>query len=499
MKVKRLAARLIVMVMLVSLLTTFVCAANDDFRYAIHLKYFQHNWNIEINGVNASAISDSHSDIVLTDKDRVRLELRIFPNEPYSHFSENHSHLLRFASSEDGSLSTTYTRQDAIILPDGTYAVISPAGETLVFDELHLTESKDALNYDFSFEGEYNAVDITLEDIRKAGETGARGGDLLELSDASKTYSLRIRAEGHTDSPVSLEHQLDERDLLWHFVLTESNGFTAKYEINTGNGWEPFDIASWKSEKDNRDMLLSGRNFIYDGYSFSLRTAYGETPTFELIDPVTAGGVAAAAAAAAVGAAVASSAASATANTLSVSVAGSNTALTKPSILINGGGAYPSLTNTQKATVELLLNMDTSFGEIYKWSAFATAPDCLKSVTAAAVPPFGESSTAVIMISGEKLPKNKIPVFLEIKAVGFDGEEYTASAELTLYEKGLFAELKNAERPQSPESYTVTKVSDANLDGIAEVKTLDPTEYIVELYEEKAVIRVGDESTTVEL
>ena len=103
------------------------------------------------------------------------------------------------------------------------------------------------------------------------------------------------------------------------------------------------------------------------------------------------------------------------------------------------------------------------------------------------------------MISGEKLPKNKVSVFLEVAAIGFDGEKYTASAELTMYEKGLFADLDNKDRPGSPDSYKVTRVSDANLDGIAEVKILDPTDYIVELYDDRALIRAGDECVTVEL
>lgn len=497
MKLKRFAASITLIVMLISFLTPFAYAAEDEFRYSITPVFSTDYWEIKINSAKADVLSTSNPSLVLRENDRVSMKLSL---DEESTYSENMSRFIYFSSTEDGSITTTYTLRNALVLPDGTYAALSPISETLTFDDLYLSKDRQSLNYSFSFLGEYNAVPVSFDEIRAAKSSiDDTANNLWNKVDTSNPYRLIIRAKGNTDTPAPLARSFESQSVVWDYVLTNKDGVLSTYEINLGSGWQPLDIASWKDENNNRQAMFNGRNFIYDGYHFSFNTAYGETPSYELANPVTAGIVFASATIAAVGAAAASSAASTTANTLSVSADCSNTSLTKPSILINGGGAYPSLANTQKATVELLLNMDTSFGEIYKWTAFATAPDCLKSVTAAAIPPFGESSTAVIMISGEKLPKNKVSVFLEIAATGFDGEKYTASAELSLYEKGLFASLNNKERPGSPDSYTVTRVTDANLDGLAENKILDPTEYIVELYDGKSVIRIGDESITVEL
>jgi hypothetical protein len=211
------------------------------------------------------------------------------------------------------------------------------------------------------------------------------------------------------------------------------------------------------------------------------------------LDDVSAKSVAVAAVAAAGTAAIASAA---TASTGSLSESSE-----KPdrSILINGGGAYPNLANTGKATAELLLNVDGSDGEVYKWAAIATAPQCSTAVAAAAVPPVGASSSAVIMISGKPLPQEKISVFLEIIATDPEGERITASAELTLYEKGLFAKLNDPDHPELPESYVVTRVCAANLDGIAEIKTLKPTEYRVEYADNTATIYAEDQSVVLTL
>lgn len=492
----RYAARAVLVLLLLSVLTPFVYGAEDAFKYEFIFSDHNANSTFEINGVDTGELFPHKNSVILDADDRLNVTIS---HTPVGDGYTDASSFLIFSSSADGLTNTTYSCQNALVLPDGTYVVFRVVSETLKLKNLYLTEDTNEVSYSFSFEGEYNAVPITLEEIREGSKGTNNWQHLSKRVDTGDAYRLRIRGSGQADTPMPLRFALSETGSTWPVVLAAKDGFSAAYEINTGNGWEPFEIVSLREEGNDRDKQLLGRNFIRE-HSYRFKPAPDAIPTYDTLNPVTVGSVAITAAMAAAGAAIASS-------TASASVSGAvpkieslgSTASSKPSIIINGGGAYPALANTKKATVELFLNVDNGLGQFYKWGAVAVAPDGLKAVVAAAVPPYGESSNAVVMISGEKLPKKKVPVFLEIIAIGLDGEELTASAELTLYEKGLFAELTDKTKPDRPESYKVTKISDGNLDGVAEINTLKPAEYTVELQEGKAVIHFGEEMTSVDI
>ena len=491
----RLAARITLTMLLLALLVPFAYAENSDFVYELIVDYYTHEAEFAINGTEVENRFPKGNSFILDGDDRLDMKISF---TPVGEGDSDWSQFLCFSSSADGSTNTTYTCRNALRLPDGSHVVFRIVNETLTFTDLYLSEDTHEVDYAFSFSGEYTAVPITLEEIREGSKGLNDPEHLSKRVDTGDAYRLRIRGSGHTLTPVPLNFDFSKGGSSWNFVLTEQENFAATYEINTGNGWESFEIASLREEGNRRDQQLLGRNFVVEN-SFHFKPAPGMTPTFDTLNPVTAAGVAITASMAAVGAAVASSAVSASTSTASMTSVSTGGSSRKPSILVNGGGAYPALANTKKATVELFLSMDNSAGQFYKWRAIAVVPDCVKAVTAAAIPPFGESSSVVLMLSGEPLPKKKIPVFLEIFAIGLDGEEYSTSVELTLYEKGLFAELADREKAACPESYQVTRISDGNLDGLAEIKKLKSTEYTVELQDGNAMVHVGEETVDVPL
>lgn len=492
----RFAARAALVLLLLSVLMPFVYGAEGEFKYEFIFQDHNASSTFRINGVDTGELFPHRNSVVLDENDRLDVTISYIPvGDEYTDWSR----FLRFSSSADGSTTTTYSCGNALVLPDGTYVVFRVVRETVKLHDLYLTEDTHSVDYSFSFEGEYDAVPITLEEIREGSKGINDPEHLSRRVDAGDAYRLRIRGSGQTDTPMPLRFAFSENGSTWDVVFTERDGFSAAYEINTGNGWEPFEIASWRDEIDDREKQSSGRNFFYE-HMYRFKPAPDATPTFDTLDPVTVGSVAVGTAVAAAGAAAVSSAVGASVPGVTPqSVSTTTTSSGKPSILVNGGGAYPALANTKKATVELFLSMDSGLGAIYKWRAVAIVPDCIKAVAAAAVPPFGASSNVAVLISGEKLPKNKVPVFIEIFAIGLEGEELNTSVELTLYEKGIFAELSDKDKPDLPESYKVTKISDGNLDGVAEITTLKPNEYTVELQEGKAVIRFGEETTGVEI
>ena len=488
MSIKRFSAGLFAAAVLALQLSPVALAA-DQYRYGVGLQYFADNTRLEINDKNAGVLDPGSNEFILDKDDRATLTISFDQDDVYL---SDGSRFLRFASTQDGTTTTTYTRRDAVLLPDGSYMAVRPVSETLVMEELRLGEDQKSLEYGFRFEGVYEAVPILLEEIREAAESNGTNS-LWNGLDTTKPTTLRIKGRGQTDTPLPLSNELNESAVLGNYALAAGNGLSAEYEVNSGSGWELFEILSWEEGKDNREAMHGGKNYIYDAYPLTLRTAYGEPTTYELLDSISAKDAAVAAAAAAGAATIASAVAGVSRSS------SADDKKSKPSILINGGGAYPELANTEKSTVELLLNMDSSDGQIYRWTAVAASPDCIKAAVASAVPPFGASSTAVIMISGQKLPKNKIPVFLEITATGMDGEKITASAELPLYEKGLFARLEDPGQPLLPQSYAVTRICDANLDGLAEIKQLKPEEYTVEATDQGVMIHYKDQSVVLPL
>lgn len=491
----RYAARAVLVLLLLSVLTPFVYGADDAFKYEFIFQDHNAASTFKINGVDTGELFPHKNSVVLDADDRLDVTISY---HPVGDGQTDWSRFLCFSSSADGLTNTTYSCGNALVLPDGTYVVFRVVSETVKLKDLYLAEDGSGVVYSFSFEGEYNAVPITLEEIREGSKGLNNPEHLSKRVDTGDAYRLRIRGSGQADTPMPLRFAFSESGSTWNVVFTEKEGFSAAYEINMGNGWEPFEIASSREEINDREKQLLGRNF-FDEHMYRFKPAPDATPTFDTLNPVTVGSVVVGAAVAAAGAATVSSAVGASVQGTTPQTTSKNAASSpKPSILINGGGVYPALANTKKATVELFLNVDNGLGQIYKWGAVAVVPDCVKAATAAAVPPFAESSNAVIMLSGEKLPKSKVSVFLEVVAVGIDGEELIASAELTLYEKGLFAELTNKEKPELPESYKVTKISDGNLDGLAEIKILKPEEYTVELQEKTAVIHFGEEIAIVD-
>lgn len=527
MKMKQITMQLFCTLLLISLLTPFAFATETEYRYGLSFNYGR-EYELEINGVKI----EQTDEIVLTSEDRVKIVDTLIPE---GGSSSGVSEFLYFMSS-DGTEDNpnTYWRHDVLSLPDDTLLAIKPLREIVTFENMYVTEPvadlqfdyyTADLHYDFYFEGEYDAVPVTFEEVRAAGIYDWQNGkSLWEQVDTSNSFRLLMRGEMHSAgiSVVSFSDGVGECFL----AVTPYENVVGGYEINAGNGWQPISLIPGMENATMSVNLIGGvgRTFVNNGWYITTRLAYGETPTVARIDSerdeegntipsdpdgddeslhndtaITAGAVAITTILAATGSAVTISAVGATASTSASAFGSVSDGEAEPSILINGGGSYPKLANTKKATAELFLSVDNSFGKTYKWSAIATVPDCLKAVTAAAVPPIGESSNAVLMISGTTLPKKSVPVFIDVSAVDADGETLTAFAELTLYEKGLFVELSDKSRPDRPESYNVTRISDGNFDGLAEIKSLKATEYTVELQDGKAVIHFGEETASVDV
>lgn len=489
-RLKKRAARCLLALLLALWMCPAALAAEGDGYYTLSTEGFsQFTWQASIDG---KPIENFGGKVLLNGDETVTLTGTISAENGDYLGGSSAFLVLDWDPATPGALSQ---RWDALRLDDGTYFAISPIRETLRFEDLRLTADGSALTYRFSFEGEYDAVPVTYAEVTAEN-------DLWPSVDTTAAERITVRGSGYTAEPTPLTSSLAEAggSTSWNIVVSSNSGLQTSYTVERGGVEQPLGMTSWNGSTTDP----AGQNQIWEGLSLRLASADasdaipgvtvpgagGNTKT-ENTTPVK---VAATAAAAAVGAAAVSAAAGASASPGSLLQQAVYAAADDPVILINGGAVCPKLANTEKATAELPLIMESGGGQIYHWNVMAISPDCMGAVTATAVPPVGEHSAAVLMLKGKPLPKQSVSVFLRVSAAAPDGQTVTASVELTLCGKGLYAVCKDHEHPLLPESYTVTRISDANLDGIAEEKQLSPSEYTVAITSEGTVITVGEET-----
>lgn len=145
-----------------------------------------------------------------------------------------------------------------------------------------------------------------------------------------------------------------------------------------------------------------------------------------------------------------------------------------PSVSMSFYRPFDDLVNTRGAAVDIRLTV--SGGEGLRWHYIPTAlcPQGLKAVVPA-VAGASHEATLVLNLTGARMKKPHLPVFVTVVAWAFDQGgrllKTTGTLELQLHRPGLEAQ-RTAEG-----GLKVTLYTDGNLDGIAEKVALKPEQY----------------------
>ena len=145
-----------------------------------------------------------------------------------------------------------------------------------------------------------------------------------------------------------------------------------------------------------------------------------------------------------------------------------------PSVSVSFYRPFDDLVNTKGAAVDIRLTVNG--GEGLRWHYIPTAicPEGLKAVVPAVVGASHEA-TLVLNLTGAKMKKPHVPVFVTVVAWAFDEAgrllKTTGTLELQLHRPGLEAE-RTAQG-----ALKVTLYTDGNLDGVAEKVALKPGQY----------------------
>ena len=145
-----------------------------------------------------------------------------------------------------------------------------------------------------------------------------------------------------------------------------------------------------------------------------------------------------------------------------------------PSVSVSFYRPFDDMVNTKGAAVDIHLNVNGGEGLRWRYVPTAICPEGLKAVVPAVVGASHEA-TLVLNLTGAKMKKPHIPVFITVVAWAFDEGgrllKTTGALELQLHRPGLEAE-RTAEG-----GLKVTLYTDGNLDGIAEKVALKPEQY----------------------
>ena len=145
-----------------------------------------------------------------------------------------------------------------------------------------------------------------------------------------------------------------------------------------------------------------------------------------------------------------------------------------PSVSVSFYRPFDDLVNTKGAAVDIHLTVNGGEGLRWHYVPTAICPEGLKAVVPAVVGTSHEA-TLVLNLTGAKMKKPHIPVFVTVVAWAFDEGgrllKTTGTLELQLHRPGLEAE-RTAEG-----GLKVTLYTDGNLDGIAEKVALKPEQY----------------------
>ena len=145
-----------------------------------------------------------------------------------------------------------------------------------------------------------------------------------------------------------------------------------------------------------------------------------------------------------------------------------------PSVSVSFYRPFDDMVNTKGAAVDIHLNVNGGEGLRWHYVPTAICPEGLKAVVPAVVGTSHEA-TLVLNLTGAKMKKPHIPVFITVVAWAFDEGgrllKTTGALELQLHRPGLEAE-RTADG-----ALKVTLYTDGNLDGIAEKVALKPEQY----------------------
>lgn len=145
-----------------------------------------------------------------------------------------------------------------------------------------------------------------------------------------------------------------------------------------------------------------------------------------------------------------------------------------PSVSVSFYRPFDDMVNTKGAAVDIHLTVNGGEGLRWHYVSTAICPEGLKAVVPAVVGTSHEA-TLVLNLTGAKMKKPHIPVFVTVVAWAFDEGgrllKTTGTLELQLHRPGLEAE-RTAEG-----GLKVTLYTDGNLDGVAEKVVLRPEQY----------------------
>lgn len=145
-----------------------------------------------------------------------------------------------------------------------------------------------------------------------------------------------------------------------------------------------------------------------------------------------------------------------------------------PSVSVSFYRPFDDMVNTKGAAVDIHLTVNGGEGLRWHYVPTAICPEGLKAVVPAVVGTSHEA-TLVLNLTGAKMKKPHIPVFVTVVAWAFDEAgrllKTTGTLELQLHRPGLEAE-RTAQG-----ALKVTLYTDGNLDGVAEKVALKPGQY----------------------
>lgn len=145
-----------------------------------------------------------------------------------------------------------------------------------------------------------------------------------------------------------------------------------------------------------------------------------------------------------------------------------------PSVSVSFYRPFDDMVNTKGAAVDIHLTVNGGEGLRWHYVPTAICPEGLKAVVPAVVGTSHEA-TLVLNLTGAKMKKSHIPVFVTVVAWAFDEGgrllKTTGTLELQLHRPGLEAE-RTAQG-----GLKVTLYTDGNLDGVAEKVALKPGQY----------------------
>lgn len=161
---------------------------------------------------------------------------------------------------------------------------------------------------------------------------------------------------------------------------------------------------------------------------------------------------------------------------------------TEYSFIINSGEPLPELCNSKGAVINIPIYIEN--GEDLIWN-FNFIPICQNGLYAAAGavinPDVNNSTNLSLSITGKQFVENSLQIFCNIEAytsIDDNKVQIRDAFELTIYNIGLQANIKDPSKKISKDSLNVNYVRESKIKGIAEVIKLEIYEFNTEIVEE---------------